>query len=284
MNHPEIRFASGCVPHLLYATKQVARKQRINRSIHRHENCTELLYVSRGVGDYVVDGYHYSIYPGDLLLYNQGALHEVTSSVEREIETYCFGIAHLQFDGMLPGQMSDPSRGFVRPSDGHEELALFSRLLYETVESSHNYRRELSESLLQSLLLIAVNLPSDERSQQQNKDVILSNRIRQYIDTHFTENLTLNDIGTALHVSPYYAAHVFKSVMNISPIQYMIRCRIGEAQNFLIASDLTANEIAAMVGYSNVNYFNELFKRKVGMPPIQYRKYYLKHMRGKRTQ
>lgn len=284
MDHPELCFTPGCTPQLLYATKQVARKQRINRSIHRHDNCTELLYVSRGIGDYVVDGYHYSIRPGDLLLYNQGTLHEVTSALEREIETYCFGIAHLQFEGMLPGHMSNPSRGFVRPSDGHEELAIFSRLLYETVESTHNYRQELSESLLQSLLLIAVNLPSDERSQQQNKNIILANRIRQYIDTHFTEDLNLHDIGAALHVSPYHASHIFKSITNMSPIQYMIRCRIGEAQNLLIASDLTTNEIAAMVGYSSVNHFNALFKRKVGMPPIQYRKYYLKHMRGKRTQ
>jgi AraC-like DNA-binding protein len=284
MNHPELCFAFGCTPQLLYATKQVARTQRINRSIHRHDNCTELLYVSRGIGDYIVDGYHYTIRPGDVLLYNLGTLHEVTSSVKREIETYCLGIAHLQLEGMPSGYLCDPEYGFVRPSADQEELAMFFHLLYEAAESTHPYRQKLIESLLQALILLAVNLPADERSRQQDKTIVLANRIRQYIDTHFTEELTLQDIGDALHVSPYHAAHIFKSITDMSPIQYMIRCRIGEAQNLLIASDLTTSEIAAMVGYSSVNHFNALFKRKVGMPPIQYRNYYLEHMRGKRTQ
>lgn len=88
----------------------------------------------------------------------------------------------------------------------------------------------------------------------------------------------------AHHVSPYYASHVFKQETGISPMQFMINCRVGEAQNLLIASDYTATQISTMVGYDSINHFSAIFHKKVGMAPIQYRKHDLAHMHGKRTQ
>ena len=75
-----------------------------------------------------------------------------------------------------------------------------------------------------------------------------------------------------------------KDISGYSPIQYVIRRRIGLAQTWLISSDLSATQIATMVGYDNTNYFNTLFKRMVGVSPIRYRKQYLDSLRGKRNQ
>lgn len=256
----------------------------IRRSIHKHDNCTELLYVYRGLGEYSVDGYHYPIQAGDILLYNQGSVHELASVTEHPVEHYCFGIAHVQLTGLPRGHLTEVGSGFVRPTEGCPEIRMLSQLLYETAESGRSYKENLSAHLLQSLLLLAVNLPSDERSEQSDAEAVLANRIRQYMDVHFADNITLEDIAQALRISPSHASHVYKSVMGLSPIQYMIRCRIGEAQNLLIATDLPVVEIAAMVGYANSNHFNAIFRRKVGMPPAQYRKRYLESMHGERTQ
>lgn len=281
----ELDFSTGCTPQLLYATKPVIENQRmIRRSIHKHDNCTELLYVYRGLGEYSIDGYHYPIHAGDILLYNQGSLHELSPVTEQPVEHYCFGIAHVQLTGLPRGYLTEAGRGFVRPTEGRPEIRMLSQLLYETAESSRSDKGNLSAHLLQSLLLLAVNLTPDERSAPHDADAVLANRIRQYIDIRFAENITLEEIAAALHISPSHASHVYKSVMGLSPIQYVIRCRIGEAQNLLIATDLPVVEIAAMVGYANGNHFNAIFRRKVGMPPAQYRKRYLESMHGKRTQ
>ncbi len=277
-------FSQGCLPRLLYATIQTAGPA-VNRTIHRHEGCTELLYVFAGEGVYTAGGHSYSIGAGDVLLYNQGDLHEVISSSSREICDYCFGIAGLTFEGLPTGHLCAAGEAFVRPAGGRNaELASLSRLLYQTTEENTPISREIAGHLLPALILLAAGLPADERSQTQDKNIVLAHRMRQYIGQHFQNPLTLEEIGAVFGISPYHVAHIFKEVVGVSPIQYMIRCRIGEAQNLLIASDYSATQIAAMVGYASVQHFNAIFTKIVGLPPIRYRKRYLENMQGKRTQ
>lgn len=282
---PVPSFAGGLLPSLTYATRQAVADPKLQRPIHRHDDIAELLFVYRGEGDYIVDGYTYPIRPGDLLLYNQGELHEVVSATVREIGTFCFGVAGLRLHGRAPGQMTDRESGFVRPAGArYDEMYALCRLLYELMEQDTPQAREIIGHLFPGLVLLALGLPADERSRQQNADIVLAGRMRQYIATHFAEPLTLEGVAALLRVSPYYAAHVFKRITGFSPIQYMIRCRIGEAQNLLISTDYPAAQIAAMVGYESAGHFSAIFAKTVGLPPIRYRRQYLERMQGKRGQ
>lgn len=280
-----ISFEQGCQPRLLYATKQAVANPKVNRSIHRHEDVAELLFVYHGEGIYIVDGYSYEIRAGDLLLYNKGDLHEVTSSTAHEIGTFCFGISGLRLTGHAEGWMTDAGRGFVRPVGArYDEIYHLCRLIYEQMEQNTWQGNAIVAHLFPGLVLLALTFAADMRSQAQNTDRVLANRIRQYIATRFTDALTLEKIGKELHLSPYYAAHVFKNITGFSPIQYMIRCRIGEAQNLLISTDYSATQIAALVGYNSINHFNAIFSKTVGLPPVQYRKQYLESVKGKKGQ
>lgn len=283
--HNSSSFASGLLPSLTYMTRQAVADPKIQRPIHRHDDNAELLFVYRGEGSYIVNGYTYPICPGDLLLYNRGDLHEVASATAREIGTFCFGIAGLALSRRAPGQMTDHESGFVRPVGARfDEVFSLCRLLYEQMEQGTPQAREIVGHLFPGLVLLALSFPADERNQQQHTDVVLAGRMRQHIATHFADSLTLESIAALLQVSPYYAAHIFKRITGYSPIQYMIRCRIGEAQNLLIATDYTATQIAAMVGYESAGHFSAIFTKTVGLPPIRYRRQYLARMQGKRGQ
>lgn len=278
-------FVSGQTPSLLYATKQIVAASAVTRAVHRHARFTEMLYVYQGAGQYVAGGYSYAIRTGDVLLYNQGDLHEVTSSLHHEIGTYCFGLSNLRLGRLAEGHFSDPEHGFVRPAaDEIDHIQSLCELIYRHAERHSAYADELVSHLLPALVLLSANLPPDERAADQPHNLVLANRIRQYIGTHFTEQLTLEDIGQALSMSPYHLAHIFKDMTGMSPIHYMIRCRVGEAQNLLISNDYSATQIAAIVGYANVNHFNAIFAKLVGLPPIRYRKQYLENMQGRRLQ
>lgn len=278
-------FVSGQTPSLLYATKQIVAASAVTRAVHRHARFTEMLYVYQGAGQYVAGGYSYAIRTGDVLLYNQGDLHEVTSSLHHEIGTYCFGLSNLRLGRLAEGHFSDPEHGFVRPAaDEIDHIQSLCELIYRHAERHSAYADELVSHLLPALVLLSANLPPDERAADRPHNLVLANRIRQYIGTHFTEQLTLEDIGQALSMSPYHLAHIFKDMTGMSPIHYMIRCRVGEAQNLLISTDYSATQIAAIVGYANVNHFNAIFAKLVGLPPIRYRKQYLENMQGRRLQ
>ena len=127
-------------------------------------------------------------------------------------------------------------------------------------------------------------LLGERRKERQTESVLLVSRIGQYIAAHYAEPLTLEQIARALKMSPYHMAHVFREITGFSPIQYVIRCRMGEAQNLLISTDFSAAQIGVMVGYDSASHFNSIFKRVVGLPPVRYRQWYLEMMRGKRRQ
>ena len=284
MSEP-LRYASGQTPELLYATRQTVASSTVTRAVHRHERFTEMLYVYQGAGQYIAGGYSYPIRTGDILLYNQGDLHEVTSSLHHEIGTFCFGISGLHLRGLPEGHFTRAETGFVRPAvDEIDHIQSLCEMIYEHAERRTGYSDEIVSHLLPALVLLAASLPPDARAADQPHNLVLANRIRQYIGTHFTEQLTLEDIGEALSMSPYHLAHIFKDMTGMSPIHYMIRCRIGEAQNLLISTDYSATQIAAIVGYTNVNHFNAIFAKLVGLPPIRYRRSSLENMQGRRLQ
>ena len=106
---------------------------------------------------------------------------------------------------------------------------------------------------------------------------MFAQRIKDYIDRHFAEDFSLQCMADALHVSPYYLAHVCKDVTGYSPLQYVLRRRIGEAQTLLITTELPVTRIAAQVGYDNPSHFNAQFSKAVGMSPRTFRKEYVFH-------
>lgn len=272
-------------PSLLYATLQRADDPKINRVLHSHDKVCELVFVNVGEGYYIVNGCSYPIYPGDILLSNQGDLHEVQSATHREIGTICFGIGNLALKGLPSGCLTLAQDGFIRPTGRkYEQMKNLCQLLYDQLELGTAQGRTVAQHLFLALLPLALSFPADDRNGAQTGSVILVNRIGQYIAAHYAEPLTLERIGESLNVSPYHIAHAFKEITGFSPIQYAIRRRMGEAQNLLISTDFSATQIAVMVGYDSASHFSSIFKRVVGLPPVRYRQWYLEMMQGKRGQ
>ena len=150
---------------------------------------------------------------------------------------------------------------------------MFSSLERED-DDAGNFCRGLLEALLTRALTVIRQQGGIKPDKAEDEDV-LGVRIKTYIDEHYQEPLTLQDIGNELNVSSYYMSHVFKRATGYSPIQYLLRRRLGEAQTLLISTDLPIAEIAGMVGFDTQNYFNAQFTRHVGVPPKQYRENYV---------
>ena len=67
-----------------------------------------------------------------------------------------------------------------------------------------------------------------------------------------------------------------KQEYGVSPIDYMVSRRIGEAQNLLNTTSLSVAEIAEAVGYADKNYFARIFRKRAGISPIDFRNRYHK--------
>ena len=92
-----------------------------------------------------------------------------------------------------------------------------------------------------------------------------------YIETHYSEPLTLAAIAAWLYVNPYHLHRTFKRKVGVTPTQYLLHKRMTEAKRLLSRSTLSITTIAAAVGFTNVGHFSTVFHKQVGLSPSAYR-------------
>lgn len=86
------------------------------------------------------------------------------------------------------------------------------------------------------------------------------------------EVLTLGDLTEELGLSTTYFCRLFKQRMDQAPIDYFIRLKIQRACQYLDFTDISVQEVATALGYEDPYYFSRVFKRIMGVSPLQYRK------------
>lgn len=267
-------FTPETAPRLVYVTRTLPQDQRHPRILHAHQDLAEILLICGGRGRYLIGETFYEVRAGDLLLYNSGVVHDELSSEEDAVSSYCVALAGLRLPGLRENALvADDAPALLRAGEEAEDLRLLMDMMYryllEDRPGCEALCRHLALALLGRILQLAGDAPRRDRADTEPK--ALGRQVQSYIDQHFSQPLTLQDMGRALHVSPYYLSHVFKETSGYSPTQYLLRRRIGEAQNLLISTDLPMAKIAEQVGFETQNYFNLQFSKHVGMPPGKFR-------------
>lgn len=95
----------------------------------------------------------------------------------------------------------------------------------------------------------------------------------EYMQSNIGETQISNKLlAEKSEISEVYFRKLFKECYGISPGQYLLRIKIDKAKQLLRTEQLTVTQISAECGYSNVYHFCEIFKKKTGMTPTEYRK------------
>ncbi len=105
--------------------------------------------------------------------------------------------------------------------------------------------------------------------EQRIKDAIV------YIEQHFADPITLDDIARSIHISKSECCRCFQRVLRQTPFEYLLKHRIFHAAKLIQHQDPSANSIsnlAITVGFGNISYFNKVFKRYLHMTPTEYKK------------
>lgn len=97
---------------------------------------------------------------------------------------------------------------------------------------------------------------------------------KEYLERHFTENPTLEEVADIVAISPAYLSTLFKRETGIGFSDYVIQLRCEEAKRLMRESGESVVVIAEKVGYHDARYFSRIFKKTVGLKPSEYRKLY----------
>lgn len=95
--------------------------------------------------------------------------------------------------------------------------------------------------------------------------------IKEYLDSNYSEPITLDTLTELTHMNKYYMAHSFAKYTGQSPIQYLNQRRMEAACTLLKDTDHSIASISSSVGFSSQSYFTQAFRKKYDMTPIKYR-------------
>ena len=97
-------------------------------------------------------------------------------------------------------------------------------------------------------------------------------RVVQYIQSNYSSELRLEQLATIFGYNRAYLGKVFHQYTGENFNNYLDRIRITEAKRLRASEQYKVYEVAEMVGYTNINYFHNKFKKYVGISPLNYKR------------
>ena len=272
----QIHHTTGDFPLAFYPVDM--RHERYRMPMHWHRE-TELIRVRRGRLSLYIDDHEAEAHAGDLALIAGGVIHGGDPE-DCVYDCVVFDAGLLlgvdacarALKGVLGRSIlltaaaiaSDPEfngaveRLFRRCGDGVAQNAPgIVGALYELFGA-------LSEKRAEAVL----DTPSARFGQkaEQLKPAL------EYIETHYSQPITLSALARLTGMSPKYFCRFFRTIVHRSPIDYVNYYRVECASHFLSSGDMTVAEIAQHCGYNDSSFFIKQFRKYKGVTPKQYRK------------
>lgn len=263
-------------PRLVFMCKAEGKEAAIPRVMHKHDDRFEIMFIRSGSGVYNIDGRRHSVNKGDVMLFNANVLHDECPTGTEDLLIFSCGVEQLKLDGLPVNVLTTRTQPAVMNSgSNYEEICHLFDMMWNHINTRLLYASDIADNILNILLLICRRMWLENKIVPEKTEILLGERIKNFIDDHYKDDIALSSITAALNLSHFYLSHVFKAYSGYSPKHYQTRRRIGEAQTILLSTDLGITEVANAVGYDNVNNFHRIFQNIVGIPPSRYKKFWL---------
>lgn len=241
--------------------------------IHWHGH-TELLYFIKGGVKIYNGGEEFFADDSDMIIVNQNDLHRGNLK-HLEVDYFCAMIPERIFD-----LVGDSDRYIFKKKISKDiKIKNLVYEMYRAYESDDSGSRYICLATAYELIgYMAKNYSeckmnrkefSERNSRQEN-----FNSIIDYIQMHYSEQLTTADAAKIVHLSEYYFCRLFKKHMGKNFISYLNEIRVHKAANLLRNTKISVTEVADKTGFNDVNYFCRIFKNYIGVPPTIFREQY----------
>lgn len=254
------------------------------RTFHEHtHDLYHIVLYTQSSGFYFKCGAKYAAEPGTLVIVSPGEPHDFVSlrrsSVYSEItfsfRTRAAKVLTLPFERLLnsyTGVSGLIPREPHLPRTTTQELLIIMIQIMDYLQSpssmSDFYAHRALANLFDAIVAHCYSEAIPDAALTQDNPIV---QIKQYIDEHYAEAITAEDLALMSHCSKGHLFRTFKKSFRVSPLAYQQDLRFEAAQRLLRFTSLRGYEIAQRVGYSNIYYFYRQFKKRTGVTPKRYR-------------
>lgn len=244
----------------------------------------ELAYVTGGSADQVLNGQCGRLRAGDYFIMDYGSVHRYENcrnftlinclflpEVIDETLRYCQSLEALLQGCLIRYYRMTLGEDWANRIF-HDEDGRVGQLLYGMVEeyrkkqlgSTEIFRCRLTEILILTLRMLV-------QPQKNRAEGTVAAELIRYVDASYREKLTLQDFCDRQHYSLAYVSRRFKQETGMTFREYVQKVRIEKCCALLSGSDLSVSEAAAAVGYEDMQFFREVFRKYLHMTPKEYR-------------
>lgn len=235
---------------------------------HTH-NHMELFYIVGGKGQFLIQDQLYPVDANSLVVINPNVTHTEVSLNAQPLEYIVLGIEGIEL------KTDENSNGRFSILDRFESVEISGclRNILREMEQKNTGYEDICQAYMEILIIrlmrsTALAVMEEPQTVSANRQCAIAKR---YIDMHFKEGLTLEQLAEEAHINKFYLSHAFKREYGVSPINYMISKRIEESKYLLAETDLSTSRIAQLLGFSSPSYFSQVFRRTEAISPLEYR-------------
>ena len=245
-------------------------------SPHRHDEL-ELLLVYDGVFCFTVYGKEYIGRSGDIIFVNSGVPHS-THAIEPSVT----GLLQFKQTNFLDADVARIIKYSVKLSNLSDEPVkiLHSPELFATIKEifdESEAKRTAYDFYIKAGIykimgyLYREEIISDAEKLYNTKEMQKILPALVYINSNYSEDVTLEDASAKLNFDPSYFCRLFKSAIGATFTEYLNFVRICKAEKMLSETNDSIIAISEAVGFSSVSYFNRIFKKFRSCTPRYYR-------------
>ncbi len=265
--------------------ERIERDFDFNMVTKHFHNEYEIYYLLEGERYYFIDNQTYYVKKGSMVFIDRNQIHKTGGAKsfyhdriliqfsEDEIEPIVGLISNLdiaaffsKYFGVL--ELNESGQKYV-------EGLIFE--IMDEMKKKHTSYEFLIKSKLAELLIFAVRCKKGENTTFQVETVKTEkhkkiHEIAEYISENYNKKISLDDLSKHFFVSKCYLSRIYKEVTGFTVNEYINIVRIKKAQSLLEGTEYTITEIAEMVGYDSITYFEKVFKKYIEKTPLKYRR------------
>lgn len=225
----------------------------------------------------------YDLHPGDACFINSNVLHSMACLITAP----CY-YRSIVFDPMIiagaHGSVYDVH--YVRPyrhqgaplcfidkdTSGYSSIIKnFQQAFNACQDQPLAYEFQVRDALSQLLLHFREELPKGKNLQTQSQQELRMKQMLSWIEAHFHETIHVSQVAKAANIGVRECQRYFANLLQLTPLQYILRQRVTAAAKLLTSTDLPITEIAFSCGFKSPSYFTKQFKTVTGRSPRTYR-------------
>lgn len=246
----------------------------------------ELTFVTDGEIQYQINEQVYHLRTGEGLFCNSNALHTGHMIDQQDchyisitfhpkmVYGYEGSTLHQNYVKPLITSTSFSSLHITAETDWHQEMLEDMHAIAELYFARTDlYELKIQQRLshIWQLLLERHIARRDTDSKANSRDIERLRVILGFLEEHYMEKITLEDIAEEIGLCKAECCRLFKRLMNKSLFDYILYYRVEKSLPLLAQKNLSVTEIAEQTGFSSSSYYARVFKAQLGCSPSQYR-------------